>query len=272
MDQINAAAAITDQTAAPTAFAYEPPAAGYTTARFVGYVEVGKQPQRAFEGVEKPDAAEVRLTFELNGPKHITEYEHEGVKKTRTNVIRITSTISNHEKSNFYKLLQKMIYGRTGINHMAQMLGEGFLVKITHNASKKDPKKIFANMKSDVWNIGEAMTVDPMTDIVTKLDVPEASIPQQLLLWNSPSAEQWDTIFIDGEYEREVDGVKVMKSKNFIQELAMSASNFVGSPLEAMVSIGALNDIIPEVKAPVAPVAPAAPVAAEDPLAALGLV
>ena len=124
-----------------------------------------------------------------------------------------------------------MTYGRNDIKHMAQMLGEGFLVKVTHNKSK-DGTKTYANLKSDVWDIGEPATTNPTTNETNILAVPEATQDVQLLLWNTPSKEQWDTIFIDGEYTREVAGQQVTKSKNFIQELAMSASNFQGSPLE----------------------------------------
>ncbi len=272
LNQALEAATITNQTEASAGFTYQAAPAGYTTARFVSYIEVGKQPQRAYKGTEKPDAFEARLTFELNGPKHITTYEHEGVNKTRTNLIRITTTISNDEKSNFFKLLHKMAYGRNDIKHMAQMLGEGFLVNVSHNKSK-DGKKTYANLKSDVWNVDQPATTDPITNETRILAVPEATQDIQLLLWNSPSQEQWDSVFIDGSYEREVDGVKVMKSKNFIQETAMAASNFVGSPLEALVSVGMMADIMTPPPAPVAPKpAPVAPVVSDDPLAALGLV
>ena len=281
MSQITDASTLADQTEVSAGFTYEAPAEGYTTARFVSYIEVGKQPQRAYQGVEKADAFEVRLTFELNGPKHITTYEHEGVTKTRTNLIRITSTISNNEKSNFFKLLQKMTYGRNDIKHMAQMLGEGFLVQVTHNKSK-DGKKTYANLKSDVWNIGQPATTDPITNDVNILNVPVATQEIQLLLWNTPSKEQWESVFIDGSYEREVDGVKVVKSKNFVQELAMSASNFIGSPLEALVMGGTLAEMLAphaDTPAPVKPPAPTvvpiaptdAPVVSDDPLAMLGL-
>ena len=274
LNQAAAAAEHQDQTEAPASFEYETPPAGYTTARFVGYVEVGKQKQRAFEGVEKPDAATVRLTFELNGPKHINEYEHDGEKKVRYNVIRTSVTLSTHEKAGFAKLFKKMKAGREDIKHMAQMLGEGFLIMVTHSKSK-DGKKTYANIKDDgVWGVGAPCTTDPITNETTILKVPEATQPIQFLLWASPTKEQWDSVFIDGSYEKEVDGVTQTISKNFIQNQCLEASNFVGSPLEAMLAdIG--NGIIDEVAAPPAEKKPApkaepAPVA-DDPLAALGL-
>ena len=123
-------------------------------------------------------------------------------------------------------------------------------------------------MKQDgVWAIGAPITTDPITNEVKVLDVPAATQDIQLLLWDSPTKEQWDSVFIDGEYNKTVDGVTTTVSKNFIQGIAMQASNFQGSALEALV-IGT-DSLVKELAAP-APVA-ADPLANNDPLAALGL-
>ncbi len=273
MNEAKAAAATQDQSAGAAKFEYAIAPAGYTTARFIGYVETGKQPQRAYEGVEKPDAATVRLTFELNGAKHKVEYnDTDGVLKTRNNVIRQSITISTHEKANFTKLFHKMKAGRTNIKHMAELLGEGFLIKITHSTSK-DGKKTYANMKNpaDGWTIGAPIKTDVETNEVQVMNVPEATQDLQLLIWGSPSKAQWDSIFIDGTYEREVDGQKVTVSKNFIQEEAISASNFSGSPLEALIM--GTSDIVAAIATPATQAAPkpAAAQAPTDVLASLGL-
>ncbi len=63
-----------------------------------------------------------------------------------------------------------------------------------------------------------------------------------MLLWNAPSQEQWASIFIDGSYTREIDGVEQTFSKNFLQEECLSASNFTGSALEGM--LGGSDEII----------------------------
>mgnify|MGYP003667424486 CR=1 FL=1 len=273
-------ASTTDQSTASTGGNFERTVApaGFTTARFVGYVEIGKQPQRAYEGQEKPDAPEVRLTFELNGPKQITEYEKDGETHKRSNLQREKITISQSDKSNFFKLFTKMAYGRSDIKHMAQMLGEGFLIKISHNTSK-DGKKTYANMKSkeNGWEIGAPSTTDPVTNDVTMLNVPEATVALQCLLWDNPTQEMWDSIFIDGSYEK--DGVSV--SKNFIQNEALDASNFGGSALEAL--IGGMEDLTITPEKSSAPSAvekaiptsnaksPSEPEAGADPLADLGL-
>ncbi len=56
LDQAKKAAEGVDQTI-DASFDFAIPPEGHTTARFVGYVEGGKQPQSAFEGTDKADAS-----------------------------------------------------------------------------------------------------------------------------------------------------------------------------------------------------------------------
>jgi hypothetical protein len=63
-----------------------------------------------------------------------------------------------------------------------------------------------------------------------------------MFLWDYPSKEAWDSLFIEGTWD---DG----KSKNMLQELCMSATNFDGSPLQQMLMGGV----------PALPTTPAAP-------------
>ena len=117
--QAAAAAETADQSVQEGGFKREVAPAGFTTARFVGYVETGHQPQRPYQGVDKPDAPEVRLTFELNGPKQITTYQKDGETHTASNSQREKITIGTHENSNFQKLFKAMLAGRSDIKHMA---------------------------------------------------------------------------------------------------------------------------------------------------------
>ncbi|MDG1314914.1 MAG: hypothetical protein P8P29_05255, partial [Flavobacteriaceae bacterium] len=184
--QAHAAAETSDQSVQEGGFKREVAPAGFTTARFVGYVETGHQAQNPYQGVEKPDAPEVRLTFELNGPKQITTYQKDGETHTASNAQRERITIGSNEKSNFQKLFKAMLAGRSDIKHMAMLLGEGFLIKINHNQSK-DGKKTYANMKVDgVWNIQAPAVTDPISNETTILDVPAATMPIQLLLQAAP--------------------------------------------------------------------------------------
>jgi hypothetical protein len=277
--QAAAAAETSDQSVQEGGFTREVAPAGFTTARFVGYVETGHQEQNPYQGVAKPDAPEVRLTFELNGPKQITTYQKDGETHTASNSQRERITIGTSEKSNFQKMFKAMLAGRSDIKHMAMLLGEGFLIKISHSQSK-DGKKTYANMKVDgVWNIQAPAVTDPITNETTILDVPAATMPIQLLLQAAPTKEQWDSIFIDGTYTKKDGDNEIQVSKNFIQEECMASSSFVGSPLEAMlaglsgvtdgVANGAAGGAAGGVAAEPKPVP--APTVANDPLAALNL-
>lgn len=235
------------ETTAGGDFEYEVPAAGLTPARFIGYVEVGKRKQNPYQGKEKPPADEVRLYFELNGSKHQREVEVEGVKKTFTNTIAVKLTKKLSDKAGFVKLFKKMLYGRDGITHMAQMLGEPFLIKVVHNSVKKEGQKdrVYANMKDDDgnWLIQAPMVEDPLSGETTPVPVPDVTQAVKLLLWDAPTKEQWDSIFIDGTRTVKDDkGQEREVSKNWLQlDIAENALNFHGSALEGLV--GGLGDL-----------------------------
>ncbi len=238
MDQ--ARASTNDQTKT-TVFENDIPPAGKTFARFVGYVEVGKRPQKAFQGKPKADCREARFTFELNGPKHCREVEIEGEMKQITNVIGIKMTIKTAENSGFIKLFGKMTYGRDGIENFPQMLGEGFLIDIVHAPGKdRDGKDVtYANMKDADYNylIGAPQMSNPATNELMTFDIPEMTIPLRLLLWDQPTNEQWQSVFIDGTRTVKRDGLEVQESKNWLQQdIVENALDFAGSPLEIMLN------------------------------------
>ena len=234
-----------DHTKVSEGFTREVPPAGPSMARFIGYVEVGKQPQE-FEGKAKNPALEAYIMFELNSKKHIREVEIDGVNKTFAN--RITAggggvAVYTNSKAGFHKLFSAMRAGRENITHIAHMLGEPFKIDVVHSVPKKEGDPVYANMKDDNgWKIGPPMVTkfndegEPLETIVLK--VPEAIAPLQLLLWDAPTKEQWDSIFIDGTYKKKVNVVEVEVSKNWLQELCMKAVDYKGSALEAMLTGG----------------------------------
>lgn len=243
-------AALQDQSKAEAGgFKVEIAPAGATPARFIGYVELGKRPQE-FEGTKKADAPEVLLVFELNGPKHKRDVVVDGVTKVFTNRITIQTSIKLNEKAAFYKLFQAMRYGRDGITHMAQMLGEAFLVTVVHKKSK-DGKKTYANLRDDNgWTVrAPRYQADPLDDTSWKdlpCDAPTQSL--QLLLWDNPTKEQWDSIFVDGTrtVKRKNDAgeeIEVEESRNWLQSsIVHNATNFEGSPLQDLLSgLGGLD-------------------------------
>lgn len=221
-------------------FEYTPAPEGVTFGRFIEYIELGKQKQRAFQGKPKKDADEVRVTFELLHPKkNIREIEVDGKKVQVTDRISINLTKSLHEKSGYVKLFKAMARGRAEIKHMAQMLNEPFLLEVSHNVKEKDGKKTtYANLQKDgVYNIKAPVIVDPVAETTTAIPVGPALSPIRIFLWNQPSKETWDTLFIDGDKTvKDADGSEKQVSKNWLQNKILGATNFAGSALEDLLS------------------------------------
>lgn len=242
---------------------------GPTFARFIGYVEVGMRHQKPFQGADKPDCAEARLTFELNGPKHLREIEVEGSKKKISNVISIKLTIKQADNSGFIKLFRKMVYGRPDIKNFPAMLGEAFLITIEHNAGKDKAGKdvTYVNMRDSEFNylIGAPAQVNPATGETVNFNVPDPLLPLRLLLWNKPTDAQWKSIFIDGTRTVKKDGVETQESKNWLQrDITTGALDFQGSALEALlVGAGGL-DLPGDMGSPDAPSAPETPSQPKD--------
>lgn len=237
----NKAAQRVDQTITKTGGGdFKPPAAGTTVGRFVDYIELGFQKQKPYKGKEKPDAETVQITFELLGKNYVREIEVDGKKKEIADRISFPLTVSLHEKSNFSKLFRKMRYGRDDIKHMAQMLGEAFKITIIHNPSEKDPKKIYANINDSDGNYLVGAPVKQITDDegnvteTKKLAVREALSPLRMFLWDDPTQEMWDSIFIDGDRTvKDKNGKETTQSKNWLQEKIQKSSGFEGSPIQA---------------------------------------
>lgn len=238
---------VTDQTKEVSSFEYEIPAAGPAMARFIGYIELGKRPQKPFQGKEKPDCREVRLIFELFGKKYAKEIDVDGETKVVYPTITVRTQIKAGERANFTKLLKAMSYGRSGITHMASMLGEPFLVHVVHNVVGEGAEATtYANLRDDSgWKIQAPVRADPVTGETEALPVPEPTKAIQLLLWDSPSQAQWDSIFIDGERTTKDDkGVEKVVSNNWLQEDIMkSATDFEGSAVQALILQGGGMDL-----------------------------
>lgn len=232
-------------------FEYTPPPEGKVSARFIGYVELGKQPQ-SHKGEAKPDAEEVRVTFELLGPNNIKEIEVEGGKRKIADQISITMPKKQSDKAKFYKLFKAMTYGRDGITHMAEMLGEAFFVVVKHNKVKQadGTERVYANIYSDgQWRVESPVVEDPIAG--TKVNMSDRVHPTiaglRIFLWQIPTKETWDSLFIDGTREvKNKDGTITEVSKNWLQELILSAKDYGGSALEQL--LGGLDKLPTENK------------------------
>lgn len=219
-------------------FEYTPPPAGKSVARLISYVELGKRGQRPYQGKPKPDCEEIRVVFELLSPKYIQDIEIDGETKKVPHIISIKMAKKLGDKAKFTKLFSQLRYGRDGIKHMAQMLGDGYIVTVFHATAEKDGKtRTYANLNDEngVYHITAPRIEDPISNEVTHVKVPEATRPLQMFLWDRPNKKMWDSLFIDGSRTVKDDkGVETEVSNNWLQALVMEAKNFKGSALETM--------------------------------------
>ena len=228
------------------------PEAGKTLARFIGYVEAGMR-EGTFKGQPNgKKSLRAYLFFELLGAKHIIEDDEHGTyvkdgKKYRTTLFRLQTDIKLNERANFRKLFMKMRNGREDITHTSQLLSEPYIITITHNSKGEgEQKKTYANMRNadGEWGIAPPLHEDAVSGEVVAIPVPEPTRPYQLLLWDHPTKEQWDSIFIDGTTTRKNDkGEEVEVSRNWLQnEIVSKALDYEGSAVHDLLDgIGGLT-------------------------------
>lgn len=234
---------------------FVPPAVGLARARLVGYFEMGMH-EEEYEG-KKRDRTKVDLVFELSGPNHEPRKLEDGTLVP----IRITvqETLSLSDKANFFKLFAAMNYAGKA-THMAELLGEAFIVEVFHKKSK-DGKKLYANLKGakdtipvgDGYNVKGTTVQDPLTGKHVLIEVAPAITELKAFLWDIADKEMWDSIHIPGEWEARREGDKVIapaRSKNVIQQKIMKAKNWAAHPLAAVVASGGVEADLPEAETP----------------------
>ena len=237
-------------------FEFTPHAAGPCAARFVSYVEVGKQPQRAYQGKAKDPALEVILQFELYGKRHaiVTEAKDGEPGSVSYPIITVTQTVKSGTRAGYTKLLDAMSYGRD-IPVMPMMLGEVFKLNIVHNeVPGKDgaPAKVYANIKdkNGAWQVSAPVVQkfdedgDPVGDPIP-IKGPESKVAARCLLWSAPDKAQWESLYIGGTRKtKDAAGVEKEVTKNWMQEKAKKAVDYTGSALESLLM--QLEDSLPE--------------------------
>lgn len=246
---------------------YTPPAAGIARARLVGYFELGTH-EEEFEG-KKRDREKVDLIFELSGPNHEPRKLDDGTLVP----IRVTvqETLSFNEKANFFKLFGAMNYAGKA-THMAQLLGEAFIVEVFHKKSK-DGKKVYANLKGpNGYNVKGTTVQDPLSGKPIVIDVQPAITELKAFIWGIADKEMWDSIYIPGEWEERKDEqgkvISPARSKNVLQQKIMQAKNWKAHPLAAIVEAGGQEPNIPDAETPEREQPDNA--ASVDPLASIG--
>ncbi len=198
---------------------------GYSLARLVGYVEYGNQPQE-FQGKAQDPALEFRLTFALYSPGYANPDGSPYTIKT-FNIKR-----SRNEKAGAYLLFKALNWKGTA-THFAELVGEGYLVKIENKAGKAVGAKITSRI--------DLKGFLPPIDALSKAPyaIPEVTDDLlELFLWDYPVLESWNALYIDGTND---EGT----SKNWIQNQILGATDFAGSALEAMLVSSGTKFIVP---------------------------
>jgi hypothetical protein len=207
--------------------------AGKAIAVLTGYIESGLQP-REFNGKPKPPTREMKLIFTIMGGRgknvngEVEDYVLEEGNYPTIGTFFIS--VTNNEKSKAVKWFQRMrqnCYGDGGEVSFAQFLGKAFLLPITHTVSKKDGKDVvYANI--------DPATVDKPEDPMTVQPYAIPAVPDdvyKLLLWDAPTKEQWDSLYIETPDDAE-------KSRNYLQEHLMTSLDFGTSKLAALLGVG----------------------------------
>ena len=247
---------------------YTPPAEGLARARLVGYFELGKH-EDEYQG-QKKVRDKVDLVFELSGPNHPPRRLADGTLVPQR--ITVQETLSLSDKANFFKLFGQMNYAGKA-THMAQLLGEPFLVEVFHRKSA-DGKKVYANLKGpNGYNVRGTSVQDPLSGKTVHIDVDPPLTEIKAFVWDLADKEMWDSIFIDGKYEARKDEktgeiISPERSKNVIQERIMRALNWKESPVYAILAAGGATPDIPDAETPERDTPENA--AAADPLASIG--
>lgn len=222
---------------------------GTAFVRLSGYIEFGTHPQE-YLGKKKDPALEFRLQFRVVGGVGVNlDGEEENFVLDEDYLPPISTydiAQSQYAKSGAVALFNAVNIEPATATHFMHKLGQLYTLQI---GVKKNPKT--GKMVQDIdfkklQKATDAATRKPYTSYADK-DGDIVAIPQlksediRVFLWDRPQSvtkEQykamWDSIHIDGEYEKK-DGDNVIKvSKNFLQEKCLSALNFENSSLQQL--------------------------------------
>jgi len=214
---------------------YVPPVAGTAHAHLVGYYEMGKHPGE-YQGQPRV-YDEVWLVFELGGPNHPPRGFVD--KMPVPHRVTVKEVLDLRASANFFKLFGMMNYAGKA-THMAQLLGEAYLVEITHSKSR-DGKRTYANLRdSNGYKVRGPSFQDPLTGKTVNVDVARPLTEPRVFIWDMVDVEMWDSIHVQGEYEAKKDDkgnvTQPARSKNVLQNYIKEAINWPEHPLSTFLA------------------------------------
>lgn len=214
---------------------------GFALVRFCRYIEFGKH-AREYQGQPKTPMMNVRLGLALWGdtnpaagdpasrPDDLFHTINDKGEQVPTILNSFDMTLGNNEKSKTKIAFDRMNYKGLA-KSFPELLGEAFIVPILRKKGKAADAK--------EYNMIDWANLLPPFDAISQQPYQIAQVPDeqyQLFLWEMPTKETWDELFIEGTNE------KTGKSKNFLQAKCIEALDFKGSPLEALLG-GELPDL-----------------------------
>lgn len=202
---------------------YQPPAEGQTRVRLVGYVELGTHTS-SFKGTPKTKPR-CELTFELSGPKHEPRKLDDGTLIPHR--ITLRETVGYHKKSNYIKLFNVLNAGGTATTFL-DLVGNAWLAQVTHRKfTRADGSEgtVAELKKNEAYTFRPTTYEDPESGELRSVKVSAPVGDLRVFLWDYPSLDTWNSLFIDGQFD---DGA----SKNKLQIKIVQAENFPGSSVE----------------------------------------
>lgn len=205
---------------------------GKAWVQLTSYIDLGIQPRKEMNGQKKTPCAQFILEFHVVGGTGVlpdkTKQKYVGADGFNPKLGTPFGSIdlSQNEKSNSYKIFLALQLGDTSITHFAQCLGKFYLLPIDITEPNADGKQY---QRYNFKDLDPALDLDG--DPLECTSVSEDKF--RLFLWDKPTKEQWDSIYIEGTW-KDKDGKE--HSKNVLQEKILNAQNFVGSKLESLLS------------------------------------
>lgn len=227
---------------------------GTALVRLCSYIEYGDTIQ-TFGGVAKPAAPTFQLGFMIVGGIGVKEdgetREKYVLEEGRFPLITTYDTaMSLHEKSGAVKYFKALNRVGNRATHFIQKLQEQCLYSLTIGTKISTGGKSIGKVVQDIDFSNLQPALDQDTGLPrTATGLKESDI--QVFLWNQPSKEMWESIYIEGNWD-EVKDEKTgeikypARSKNFLQEKCLQAINFEGSALQTLLSEIGADYTIPE--------------------------
>lgn len=220
---------------------------GIHRGRFVTYVEIGKQ-KATYKGAPKIEN-QVIFGFEITGPR--IKPREDG----QPHIIELQPmNKSQSEKAKFFKLFNRLNHAGKA-THVAELLGEAYRIEVFHRKGKgRDGKEriyLDLNKKGEVHAIYPTSVRDEETGEIKTVTVDPQKAPTRMFLWDFADMDQWNSIFIDGQWDEKKDEktgevTQPARSKNVLQNRIKIAENFPGSPIEVLLKAGGQAIDIPD--------------------------